>query len=123
MDYTVSNSLLSSKVLERIILFYILSSYYIDKYYIYILNLSKRVIVYIYKPIVDIYRDNGSVERRYPNDFLERDSLSKYRCSCRALRGRVAGLFKGKGFSIRRALRKWLREGIRESSVSRTEKE
>ena len=119
MDYTVSNSLLSSKVLERILLFYIFSSLYIDKYYKYISNLFKRGLLYIYI----LYNDGSVQSTRDPNNILERDSLSEYRCICKALRGYVTGLFKGKGFGIHKVLRKWLREGIRESSVSRTDKE
>ena len=113
MDYTVSYSI-SSKVLERVVLFYLLTDYYLDRYIKHTKYSFSKVYIYLYNSIISL--------KKIPN-ILERGSLSGYRCICMALRGPVARLFYRKGLGLRGVLRKWLREGIRESSVSRTEKE
>ena len=113
MDYTVGNSLVSSKVIERLVLFYLLTDYYISKYIIYITTTLKRVVNNIYHTVIS-YGESPGIQKR--------DGLSMHRCTCKALRGTVRRLSGKKGSDTQGGLRKWLREGRRESSVSRTER-
>jgi predicted SprT family Zn-dependent metalloprotease len=115
MDYTVSNSLLSSKVVERVVLFYLLVSYYLNRYIESITNTFRKVLSYINKNTIARLRKNP--------DIQERGSLYKYRCICMALRGHVNRLSHEESLVLRRVLGKWLREGKRESSGSETEQE
>ena len=116
MDYTGTNLLTSSTVIERVVLFYLASDYYLHKYIRYISNTLKGFIIYTYTYL------SNSISSKNHGSIQERDSLSLYRCIRKALRGRVTRLSQEKGLDTHRVRERWLREEKREDSVSRTER-